>query len=424
MWLMLILIGVSSCSNEDENIGNVPSQLLKTWYMGEGTSITFNADGTGVYTETSGTTTAKLIRKAGTRATDTYPFTYSYEESTQTLTIHIDGDVMRWTIVTLSDDTLKIKDEDGELITLKKDTTPEPGIDINLLYNTWISEEQDLYTFNNDGSGSYKAKDETSANDITYEYDEASRLLTLHRVDGKVVRWTILSLTNDTMKVEDNDGQELTLTAYVNTAWIELLYGKWGVAGRTLMEFTNREGNKLFTLHEGEEMEPYTVPFKYDAYNRIYFFENENWGDGYWQVKQVTQDILSLEIFGLNGENLTIEGSMTLFRIPEPDELVVGDESLLYGDEWTSFDSDSGAPMTWQFRENFQDLIWKVDGEELVVNYTYDAESHVLTLTSEGEKEVYKITKLTDRFIYLEGIDEEGEPWYMIPQTIKQKIRS
>ena len=104
---------------------------------------------------------------------------------------------------------------------------------------------------------------------------------------------------------------------------------------------------------------------------------------------------------------------MTLFRIPEPDELVVGDESLLYGDEWTSFDSDSGAPMTWQFRENFQDLIWKVDGEELVVNYTYDAESHVLTLTSEGEKEVYKITKLTDHFIYLEGIDEEGEPWYM-----------
>lgn len=223
----------------------------------------------------------------------------------------------------------------------------------------------------------------------------------------------ILSLTNDTLKVEDNNGQELTLTAYVNTAWIELLYGKWGVAGRTLMEFTNREGNKLFTLHEGEEIGPYTVPFKYDAYNRIYFFENENWGDGYWQVKQVTQDILSLEIFGLNGENLTIEGSMTLFRIPEPDELVVGNESLLYGDEWTSFDPDSGAPMTWQFRENFQDLIWKVDGEELVVNYTYDAESHVLTITSEGEKEVYKITKLTDHFMYLEGIDEEGEAWYM-----------
>lgn len=120
MLLMLILIGVSSCSNEDENIGNIPSQLIKTWYMGEGTYITFNADGTGVYTETDEISTAKLMRRTGTRATDTYSFTYSYEESTQTLTIHIDGDVMRWTIVTLTDDTLKIKDEEGELITLKK----------------------------------------------------------------------------------------------------------------------------------------------------------------------------------------------------------------------------------------------------------------------------------------------------------------
>jgi len=190
--------------------------------------------------------------------------------------------VMRWTIVTLTDDTLKIKDEEGELITLKKDATSEPDIDITLLYNTWISETQDIYTFNNDGNGTYKAKEETSANDITYEYDEANKLLTLHRVNGKVVRWTILSLTNDTLKVKDNDGQELTLTVYTNTAWIELLYGKWGIAGQTIMEFTNREGNKLFTLHEVEEMEPYTVPFKYDAYNRIYFFENENWSGGFW----------------------------------------------------------------------------------------------------------------------------------------------
>lgn len=98
MLLMLILIGVSSCSNEDENIGNIPSQLIKTWYMGEGTYITFNADGTGVYTETDEISTAKLMRRTGTRTTDTYSFTYSYEESTQTLTIHIDGDVMRWTI--------------------------------------------------------------------------------------------------------------------------------------------------------------------------------------------------------------------------------------------------------------------------------------------------------------------------------------
>lgn len=413
MLLMLILIGVSSCSNEDENIGNIPSQLIKTWYMGEGTYITFNADGTGVYTETDEISTAKLMRRTGTRATDTYSFTYSYEESTQTLTIHIDGDVMRWTIVTLTDDTLKIKDEEGELITLKKDATSEPDIDITLLYNTWISETQDIYTFNNDGNGTYKAKEETSANDITYEYDEANKLLTLHRVNGKVVRWTILSLTNDTLKVKDNDGQELTLTVYTNTAWIELLYGKWGIAGQTIMEFTNREGNKLFTLHEVEEMEPYTVAFKYDAYNRIYFFENENWSGGFWQVKQVTQDILSIDVFSSDGEILTKESSMTLFRIPEPDELVVGDESLLYGDEWTSFDLDDGTPMVCQFRQNFSDVIWTEDGESMTFNYTYNTDSHKLILTGGGETVVFTITKLTDRIMYLESIDEDGEIQYM-----------
>lgn len=413
MLLMLILIGVSSCSNEDENIENIPSQLIKTWYMGEGTYITFNADGTGVYTETDEISTAKLMRRTGTRTTDTYSFTYSYEESTQTLTIHIDGDVMRWTIVTLTDDTLKIKDEEGELITLKKDATSEPNIDITLLYNTWISETQDIYTFNNDGNGTYKAKEETSANDITYEYDEANKLLTLHRVNGKVVRWTILSLTNDTLKVKDNDGQELTLTVYTNTAWIELLYGKWGIAGQTIMEFTNREGNKLFTLHEVEEMESYTVPFKYDAYNRIYFFENENWSGGFWQVKQVTQDILSIDVFSSDGENLTKESSMTLFRIPEPDELVVGDESLLYGDEWTSFDLDDGTPMVCQFRQNFSDVIWTEDGESMTFNYTYNTDSQKLTLTGGGETVVFTITKLTDRIMYLESIDEDGEIQYM-----------
>lgn len=406
MLLMLILIGVSSCSNEDENIGNIPSQLIKTWYMGEGTYITFNADGTGVYTETDEISTAKLMRRTGTRTTDTYSFTYSYEESTQTLTIHIDGDVMRWTIVTLTDDTLKIKDEEGELITLKKDATSEPDIDITLLYNTWISETQDIYTFNNDGNGTYKAKEETSANDITYEYDEANKQLTLHRVNGKVVRWTILSLTNDTLKVKDNDRQELTLTVYTNTAWIELLYGKWGFFGKPSIEFTNKEGNRLCTVYEGEEA-PYTVAFKYDAYNRIYFFENESWSGGFWQVKQVTQDILSIDVFSSDGENLTKESSMTLFRIPEPDELVVGDESLLYGDEWTSFSYDDGSPITLQFRQNFSDVIWTEGGDKMTFNYTYNSDSHELVFTVDGETEAFKIIKLTDHVMYL-AIYENG----------------
>lgn len=104
---------------------------------------------------------------------------------------------------------------------------------------------------------------------------------------------------------------------------------------------------------------------------------------------------------------------MTLFRIPEPDELVVGDESLLYGDEWTSFDLDDGTPMVCQFRQNFSDVIWTEDGESMTFNYTYNTDSHKLTLTEGGETVVFTITKLTDRIMYLESIDEDGEIQYM-----------
>lgn len=134
---------------------------------------------------------------------------------------------------------------------------------------------------------------------------------------------------------------------------------------------------------------------------------------GYWQVKQVTQDILSIDVFSSDGENLTKESSMTLFRIPKPDELVVGDESLLYGDEWTSFDLDDGTPMVCQFRQNFSDVIWTEDGESMTFNYTYNTDSHKLTLTGGGETVVFTITKLTDRIMYLESIDEDGEIQYM-----------
>lgn len=162
----------------------------------------------------------------------------------------------------------------------------------------------------------------------------------------------------------------------------------------------------MCTVYEGEEA-PYTVAFKYDAYNHIYFFENESWSGGFWQVKQVTQDILSIDVFSSDGENLTKESSMTLFRIPEPDELVVGDESLLYGDEWTSFSYDDGSPITLQFRQNFSDVIWTEGGDKMTFNYTYNSDSHELVFTVDGETEAFKIIKLTDHVMYL-AIYENG----------------
>ena len=48
--VFLVMLGCfSSCSEDnEESAGNVPSQLLKTWYMDDGSSVTFHADGTGI----------------------------------------------------------------------------------------------------------------------------------------------------------------------------------------------------------------------------------------------------------------------------------------------------------------------------------------------------------------------------------------
>ena len=49
----------------------------------------------------------------------------------------------------------------------------------------------------------------------------------------------------------------------------------------------------------------------------------------------------------------------------------------------------------------------------MTFNYTYNTDSHKLTLTGGGETVVFTITKLTDRIMYLESIDEDGEIQYM-----------
>ena len=69
--------------------------------------------------------------------------------------------------------------------------------------------------------------------------------------------------------------------------------------------------------------------------------------------------------------------------------------------------------MVCQFRQNFSDVIWTEDGESMTFNYTYNTDSHKLTLTGGGETVVFTITKLTDRIMYLESIDEDGEIQYM-----------
>ena len=84
---MALMVGVSfvSCDDDDEGDVGAPKELLGTW-LWYGEEITFNANGSGVLVEDG----------------ESYPFSFTYDAASKTLTVSADGEVMRWTIVSIS----------------------------------------------------------------------------------------------------------------------------------------------------------------------------------------------------------------------------------------------------------------------------------------------------------------------------------
>ena len=95
---MALMVGVSfvSCDDDDEGDVGAPKELLGTW-LWYGEEITFNANGSGVLVEDG----------------ESYPFSFTYDAASKTLTVSADGEVMRWTIVSISNSKMVAVDEDG-----------------------------------------------------------------------------------------------------------------------------------------------------------------------------------------------------------------------------------------------------------------------------------------------------------------------
>lgn len=303
-----------------------------------------------------------------------------------------------------------MKNEDDNVFSLVNDLEAE--VDIELLYHKkWLTEEKALYIFTENGEGSYKGKNDEEGMSLTYEYTEELRKLTI-RTDGKKFSWSIISLTDDTLMVKDGNEQILVLEAVEGGGGShpggDVLYyltGQWGVCGKPLFEFKSTDEGDFLTIHDGEGT--YTLKYKYDSQNgQIYLseFEDEKWGEYYmyWKVLECTNDYLKM----IDEDGEFVGG----FRIPEPNELVVGDEMLLYDKEWKTFDSD-GEEMTYMFRRNFSDVVVTGGGERATLDFIYDEKSHYLTIIyGDGEEnDVFEITKLTEKVLYLEPRSENAD---------------
>lgn len=152
LWTLLLalMVGVSfvSCDDDDEGDVGAPKELLGTW-LWYGEEITFNANGSGVLVEDG----------------ESYPFSFTYDAASKTLTVSADGEVMRWTIVSISNSKMVAVDEEelsywkwadkangtlyaydeGEMADGATATTVFYGNRVNVIENfTDYSEEDDL----------------------------------------------------------------------------------------------------------------------------------------------------------------------------------------------------------------------------------------------------------------------------------------
>ena len=83
LWTLLLalMVGVSfvSCDDDDEGDVGAPKELLGTW-LWYGEEITFNANGSGVLVEDG----------------ESYPFSFTYDAASKTLTVSADGEWLLW----------------------------------------------------------------------------------------------------------------------------------------------------------------------------------------------------------------------------------------------------------------------------------------------------------------------------------------
>lgn len=257
-----VSFGLTACSSEggDEET----SDIVGTWILSDGVSLTLNDDNTGyiimpadddVDDEASiknlslnvKTRTSDISRASESKRIN---LTYVYNAKAHTLTLYgkegSEAWTYHWTEVSIENNIFSAKDEEGDLITGKRygsDTSDDDNpatvtgdIDINKLYGTWLYGDFKLtvtkdkltfteYTHDEKGSITWN---------FTYTYDEDTHKLT-YVEEGYVLTNTITTLSDNRLTLTNfkNTGMSVTFAnENIKFENISLLYGKkWTYSG-------------------------------------------------------------------------------------------------------------------------------------------------------------------------------------------------
>lgn len=309
----LLCAGFVSCSNDDEESSgdSVPAELIGTWNVDEGYTITFNKNGKGYIEgyfdneDEDDDEYESAVRKLITRAVSTQRinFTYTYDATLRKLTLSAQGETNVFIIQSISATHLVLVDEDGDELTASKSngsSTEETTVDMSKIYGTW-----ELYT-------------------MTIKFSKDPDVCTIAYSDGTT--------------------QSSTFT----------------ISG-----------------------------------NVIYFTEG-----GHLTVTNVTDTQLTVSDLRIDDKPTTVT-----FSRKSDTENTVGDISLLVNKTW----ANAGDQDNNQFRFNSDGTCTIIDeGDTINFEWTYNADTHEITLSSNGESLVMTIIKLTKDTLIL-SIPAEGE---------------
>lgn len=308
--ISLLFIGFSSCSDDDDKAAsNVPSELLKTWYLGDGSSITFNADGTGVFVEEedgepAGFSAKKSVRtKTITRAKTSYPFTYTYNAGNKQITMTMKGAMEIWTIVSLTEEILKIEDSEGDMIQFSKTETSTPdvpgsnelaGTKWGYAGKTYISFTETMCTIYSD--------DDSEGESAKYKY-----------VDNQIFFWgeggwtggrfTVLTLTDNYINFKDNEEGELVFFFRIpeernSIGPASYLYNKkWSTPEDSninqVITITFNENGQM-TYKDSETPET-SFEYSYEESTHMLYIKNGGAGET-WEITNLTPNIVYFKV--------------------------------------------------------------------------------------------------------------------------------
>ena len=243
---------------------------------------------------------------------------------------------------------------------------------------------------------------------FTWNYNPTTHKINFD-LEGESMTWTVIDYHNGVIEIIDDEGESLTINRKGESpdqpvlpeytiGPAEWLIGKWGVAGSVQYEFTENGFMRQYYLDSEDGWKYESTPYTYNEDLHLITFK-ESYQN--FNVTALTKEYIRLG----SGEY-----NFFLSRISDDETFTVGSLSLIYDKTLVAMGVASldDEPVTMSMTIFANKTITMLPGGKM--NYSYDANTHILTLSMFGEEvRKMKIINLTSTDLIFEWIPEEDD---------------